>query len=309
MPQLLIRKTQIYKTVIIIAALAAVLFIFQFLPAEKQAAKPFFETDRPMVIAHQGGELLAPSNTMAAFQEAADMGVDALEFDVHITKDGHLVAIHDPTVDRTTNGSGGVEDLTLKEIKALDAGYDFKDLNGKKSYRGKGISIPAVDEIFAAFPDMKMVIEIKDDIPSSRIKEASVKLWYLIEKHGLSDQVLVVAFDQEIVDTFAEISQGKTALAGGRQEIKNFVILHTLFLRSFYHPSVDAFQIPISEGHIDLTAKKYIEGAHRRGIDIHYWTIDDKKTMKMLIKKGADGIITNRPDLMLDLLEEMGYPR
>lgn len=307
MPQLQIRETKTYKALMMMVAFAAVLFAIQVLPGEKREAKPFFESEWPMVIAHQGGEMLAPSNTMSAFQGAVDMGVDALEFDIHITKDGHLVAIHDPTVDRTTNGTGTVDDLTLEEIQALDAGFNFEDLNGEKTYRGKGTSIPTVDEIFTAFPNMKMVIEIKDDIPANRIEEAAGNLWTLIEKHGKKDQVLVVAFDQEIVDTFAEISHGKTALAGGRQEIKNFVILHTLFLRNFYSPNVDAFQIPVREGNIDLTSKKYIEGAHRRGIDVHYWTIDDKKTMEELIIKGADGIITNRPDLMLELLEEMEY--
>lgn len=307
MPQLQIRETKTYKALMMMVAFAAVLFAIHVLPAEKREAKPFFESERPMVIAHQGGEMLAPSNTMSAFQGAVDMGVDALEFDIHITKDGHLVAIHDPAVDRTTNGTGTVDDLTLEEIQALDAGFNFEDLNGEKTYRGKGTSIPTVDEIFTAFPNMKMVIEIKDDIPANRIEEAAGNLWTLIEKHEKKDQVLVVAFDQEIVDTFAEISNGKTALAGGRQEIKNFVILHTLFLRNFYNPNVDAFQIPVREDNIDLTSKKYIEGAHRRGIDVHYWTIDDKKTMEELIIKGADGIITNRPDLMLELLEEMEY--
>jgi glycerophosphoryl diester phosphodiesterase len=307
MPQLQIRKTKTYKALMMIVAFAAALSVIQFLPAEKREEKPFFESERLMVIAHQGGELLAPSNTMSAFQGAVDMGVDALEFDIHITKDGHLVAIHDPTVDRVTNGTGPVEELTLEEIQGLDAGYDFEDLNGEKSYRGKGAYIPTVDEIFTAFPDMKMVIEIKDDIPANRLEEAAGNLWTLIEKHGTEDQVLVAAFDQKIVDTFAEVSHGKTALGGGRQEIKNFVVMHTLFLRNFYTPSVDAFQIPVSEGKIDLTAKKYINGAHRRGIDVHYWTIDDKETMEKLIRKGADGIITNRPDVMLELLEEMGY--
>ncbi|MBT2691131.1 glycerophosphodiester phosphodiesterase [Bacillus sp. ISL-47] len=307
MPQLQIRKTKAYTALMIIAAFAAALVAIQFLPVEKLESKPFFESERPMVIAHQGGELLAPSNTMAAFQGAVDMGVDALEFDIHITKDGHLVAIHDATVDRTTNGTGSVEELTLEEIQVLDAGYDFKDLNGKKSYRGKGTSIPTVDEIFTAFSNMKMVIEIKDDIPANRIEEAAGNLWKLIKKYGKEEQVLVVAFDQEIVDVFAEISNRQTALAGGRQEIKNFVIMHSLFLRNFYSPSVDAFQIPVREGKIDLTAKRYMNGAHRRGIDVHYWTIDDKETMAELIRKGADGLITNRPDVMIKLLEEMGY--
>lgn len=244
---------------------------------------------------------------MTSFQQAVDMGVDVLEYDIHISKDGHLVAIHDPTVDRTTDGTGQVAELTLEEIQSLDAGYHFQDLNGTYSYRGKGVYIPTVEEVFQAFPTMRMVIEIKDDNPPERIDEIAENLWGLIQKHQMEDRVLVVAFDQEIVDTFEKISNGRTAVAGGRQEIKKFVIFHTIFARNLYRPKVDAFQIPIEDSGIDLTKKSLIEGAHRRGVDVHYWTIDDKETMETLIKQGADGIITNRPDLMIELLEEMGY--
>ncbi len=150
---------------------------FTFLPVSKQVTKPFFENGGlPLVIAHQGGEHLAPSNTMIAFEQAVEMGVDVLETDIHITKDGHLVAIHDPTVDRTTNGQGEVAALTLEEVKQLDAGYHFVDLDGNNSFRGKGVTIPTVEEMFQAFPNTRIEIEIKDTNPPEKYEEIARKL-------------------------------------------------------------------------------------------------------------------------------------
>jgi glycerophosphoryl diester phosphodiesterase len=289
-------------TIIVSAALIFLLLI-NFFPVKAIESKSFFKNDRTLVIAHQGGELLAPSNTMAAFTKAADMGVDVLETDIHITKDGHLVAIHDPTVDRTTNGSGAVADMTLEEIQKLDAGYHFKDLDGNYSYRNKGVYIPTVDEMFQTFTDLRIEIEIKDDNPPERLDEIASKLWTLIEKYQMEDKILIASFDQSIMDTFENYATGRVASTAGRAEVKNFVVTHKFFLRNLYIPSVDAFQIPTEDSGFDLTDQRLIDGAHRLGMQIHYWTIDDPVTMKKLIDAGADGILTNRPDLLLDLLK------
>nr|WP_263323259.1 glycerophosphodiester phosphodiesterase [Neobacillus sp. Marseille-Q6967] len=288
----------------VLSALLVFLLIVNLFPVKKIQEKSFFQNHRPLVIAHQGGELLAPSNTMAAFTNAANMGVDVLETDIHITKDGHLVAIHDPTVDRTTNGTGAVADMTLEEIQKLDAGYHFKDLEGNDSYRSKGVYIPTVEEMFQTFGKMRIEIEIKDDNPPERIDEISSKLWRLIEKYKMEDKILIASFDQEMMNTFEKYAKGRVATTAGRSEVKNFVVAHKFFLRNIYVPKVDAFQIPTEDSDFDLTDQKLIDGAHRLGMQIHYWTIDDTETMEKLIDAGADGILTNRPDLLLELLEE-----
>lgn len=296
------------KTILVLKILpfsfVVLLLIINFFPVKQMEEKDFFKYDRPLVIAHQGGELLAPSNTMAAFTNAAEMRVDVLETDIHITKDGHLVTIHDPTVDRTTNGKGAVADLTLEEIQQLDAGYHFKDLEGHYSFRGKGVYIPTVEEMFQTFQDMRIEIEIKDDNPPEKYNEISSKLWELITKYHMEDKILVGSFDQDIINTFNKYSNGQVATSAGRSEVKNFVVFHKFFLRNLYVPQVDAFQIPTEDSGFDLTDRKLINGAHRLGMQIHYWTIDDPEIMKKLIDAGADGILTNRPDLLLKLLEE-----
>lgn len=296
-----------YWLAFIILFIFASYILLNFGPVEKRPEHPFFESQRPLVIAHQGGELLAPSNTMTAFQQAVDLGVDVLEFDIHITKDGHLVTIHDPTVDRTTNGSGFVHELRLNEIQDLDAGYHFEDLDGDFSYRDKGVYIPTLEEVFQSFPNMRMVIEIKDDNPASKNEEISEKLWSLIQKYQKEDQVVVASFDQKILDQFDKVSDRKVALSAGEEEIKKFVIFKKLFLANLYKPSADAFQIPTEQSIINLASPSIIKEAQRRNVNIQYWTIDDKETMRSLLEDGANGIITNRPDLMLEVLEEMGY--
>lgn len=289
------------------AVVVSLCLVFTFSPTSKIEAKPFFKNDRPLVIAHQGGELLAPSNTMTAFRQASDLAVDAIEMDIHITRDGHLVAIHDPTVDRTTDGTGAVADLTLGEIQALDAGYHFKDLDGEYSFRGKGAYIPTVEEIFKELGDMRIEIEIKDSNPPDNYDEIAQKLWELIEEYEMEDKVLVAAFDQKIIEKFDSYAKGRVALAGGEQEIKRFIIFHKIFMRNLYLPEVDTFQIPQEQSIFDLTNERLIRDAQRSGLQVHYWTIDDKETMRYLLERGADGLITNRPDLMIEALEEMGY--
>lgn len=311
MQHVTIEKTRRKKTVLlslkmIVAAIVIFLLVINLFPVKQIKQKSFFNHNRPLVIAHQGGELLAPSNTMASFENAANMGVDVLETDIHITKDGHLVTIHDPSVDRTTNGKGNVADLTLAELQALDAGYHFKDLDGSYSFRGKGVYIPTVEEMFQRFDDMKIEIEIKDDNPPERIEEIAPKLWKLIEKYQMEEKIIIGSFDQKILQTFEKYAKGRVAITAGRQEVKSFVVFHKFFLRNLYVPKVDAFQIPVEDSGFDLTDQRLIDGAHRLGMEIHYWTIDDPKTMEKLIDAGADGILTNRPDLLLKLLEEKG---
>ncbi|WP_078553393.1 glycerophosphodiester phosphodiesterase [Bacillus alkalicellulosilyticus] len=273
-----------------------------FFPVSEQVRKPFFSEGEMLVIAHQGGEHLAPSNTLVAFEQAVEIGVDVIEFDIHITSDNHLVAIHDPTVDRTTNGSGVVAEMSLAELKKLDAGFYFRNLEGDYSYREQGVTIPTVEEIFSAFPNIRMNIEIKDTNPPDKIELLCQTLWSLIEKYELEEKVLIAAFDQNIIDTMSEASNHTVAVSGGKQEVTKFVIFHKLFLNGLYRPKVDAIQVPTEQARIDLTDSYLIKMANKKGLDVHYWTINDRETMEYLVEQGANGIITDRPDILLEVL-------
>ncbi|WP_236634708.1 glycerophosphodiester phosphodiesterase [Alteribacter lacisalsi] len=271
-------------------------------PVSERPPQPFFQNQEgPLVIAHQGGEHLAPSNTLEAFENAEELGADVLEFDVHITADGVPVAIHDATVDRTTDGTGTVNDMTFDEIKVLDAGDYFQDSNGEYSYRGQGVTIPSVEEILENFGHMKLNIELKATNNPDQHEELVHSVWDLIRTYEMEEKVLIASFEQDLIDRFREVSGG-AAVSGGRQEVTRFVLLHKLFLNSIYSPTVDAVQIPVEESIFNLADHSLIRGAHNRGMEVHYWTINDEETMEKLIELGADGIITDRPDLLLELL-------
>lgn len=291
---------------LIFGSLLFVWLLFYLFPVPKTAELHNFDVKRPLVIAHQGGEGLAPSSTLTAFINAWEMGVDVLEFDVHMTKDGLLVAIHDPTVDRTTNGTGKVNEMTLKEIKKLDAGYYFQNEKGEHPFRDKGITIPTVEEIFETIKDddMLYIIEIKETNDPSLYKTIARKMWEKLKAFGLEKRVMLASFDQDIVDYILEASDGKAIVSAGRKEATKFVVFHKLFLNSLYRPAVDAIHIPTREGKFNLADQKLIRGAHKRGMVVHYWTINDKETMRELIRIGADGIMTDRPDLLFEVLQE-----
>jgi len=308
------KKRKMGKTILMIFLLLIILFIvvhsvmyFLFVP-KQPTVYPDLAGKRPLIIAHQGGELLAPSNTMAAFDLAYSLGADVLETDIHMTKDGHLVTIHDATVDRTTNGTGRVDQYTLEELQKLDAGYHFKDLEGNYSYRGKGVYIPTLEELFAKYGDKSYFnVEIKDSYPKDGESQIEKKLWELIQKYHLEKKVVVSAFNNELLQKFNSYAKGAVALGAGRSEVTKFVVLHKAFLPGFYRPQAQAIQIPTEDSGINLKSKGLIKAAHRLNMIVQYWTIDDKETMRELIELGADGIMTNRPDLLHELLEEMGY--
>ncbi len=153
-------RSKKFKTVLAILFLA---FVASVLINPKAEARQYYVgATRTLVIAHQGGDGVWPGDTMFAFEKAVEIGSDVLEKDAHITKDGQIVLMHDEEVDRTTDGTGLIEELTLDEIKNLDAAYDWTIDDGKTfPYRGQGIQVPTLDEVFQRFPNMRYVIEIK----------------------------------------------------------------------------------------------------------------------------------------------------
>jgi glycerophosphoryl diester phosphodiesterase len=290
-------------TTLIVIFIIHSLMYYVFVP--KQPAT-FAGLKTPLLIAHQGGEQLAPSNTMLAFDLADSLGADVLETDLHMTKDGELVLIHDATVDRTTNGKGRVDSYTLNELKQLDAGYYFQDLQGQYSYRGKGATIPSLEELFIKYGTKHYFnLEMKDAYPKNGPSQIEAKLWALIQKYHMEQRVVVTSFKQELIDNFNTLAGGKVVLGAGEAEAAKFVLTHKFWLPGFYRPTSSVLQLPTENRGFNLKDKNLIDGAHRLGMQVHYWTINDKKTMKELIALGADGIMSDRPDLLKEVLEEL----
>ena len=249
------------------------------------------------VIAHRGGWRLWPENTLYAFQHAIDLGVDMLEMDIRSTKDGHIVVFHDETVTRTTNGSARVNDLTLAELKQLDAGYKWTaDKGATFPFRGKGIVPATLDEVFASFPHMRMTIEIKQKEPD--IVEA---FGNLIRHHGMQHRVLVACFDSGTLKRFRKLFP-EVATSPGMTEGMIFYALCWLRLSAVYQPNVEVLQFPLKMGPINGSHPRLLSAARKNNIQIQIWTVDDESTMRMLIENGVNGIITRRPDRLLKIL-------
>jgi glycerophosphoryl diester phosphodiesterase len=260
---------------------------------------PYYTADsnRPLVIAHQGGDGIWPGNTMFAFQNAADLGVDVLEMDLHITSDGILVLMHDETVDRTTDGTGEIEAMTLDELKQLDAGYDWSSDEGASfPFRGQGITVPTLEEVFAAFPEYRMTIEIKKTNTSM-----AKPFCETIRAYNMQDKVLVASFHDERLKEF-RTECPEVATSSAKNETTVFVLLTKAFLGGFYSPKFYSLQVPEESGGITVMTESFVRAAHARNLAVEPWTINDEETMRKFIEWGVDGLITDRPDIMLNVL-------
>lgn len=287
-----------------LVVLLTAVYLGLVLSTQPLPTRPFFaQTDDVLVIAHQGGEHLRPSNTLAAFEHAVDLGVDVLEMDVHGTADNELVLIHDATVDRTTDGTGNVNELTLAEIKALDAGHYWTDNDGASyPYRGQGITIPTLDELITTFPHMPLNIEIKQKEPS-----IAAQLCQLLQQHDLTEQVLIASFHETAMNEFRAACP-TVATSMVQAEIVPFFVLSALFLGATYQASVPFVQVPeyrgglVPWGDLRVVNGRFVRDAQRQNVEVHVWTVNETADMERMLALGVDGIITDRPDRLLSLL-------
>ncbi|CAN5243570.1 glycerophosphodiester phosphodiesterase [soil metagenome] len=268
-------------------------------PAISRAIFQKLEKLHPLVFAHRGGGGLFPENTLEAFKYAANMGVDVLELDIHSTSDGTLVVMHDGSVDRTTDGNGRVSEMTLAEVKKLDAGFQFTPDGGQTfPFRGKGITIPTLQEIFDAFPEMTFNVEPKQAEPS-----VTKPLCEMIRTHNMTEKVIVGSFRQAAIDEFrAECAE--VATSGTPSEVSEFLALYKVGLGESYSPPMQVLQIPEKVGSLQVVSKGFIETARKLNLQVHVWTINQTDDMQRLIETGVDGIMTDYPDRMLDLIKK-----
>jgi glycerophosphoryl diester phosphodiesterase len=248
----------------------------------------------PLLIAHRGGSALAPENTLTAFSQALEWWrADILETDVQATRDGEVVVIHDPTVDRTTNGTGRVSDLTLEQIRSLDAGYRYTPDGGASfPYRETGVTISTLAELLAAFPRMRVNVEIKDPGAQERV-------WEVVNEAGATQRVLIAAGELANRSRFGGYP-GPVSASGA--ELRTFYIHHRFHLAGLYRHRVDAFQMPERYGGRQVLNPRLIHEAHARNVAVHVWTVDEIADMERLLSWGVDGLVTDRPDRLARVL-------
>lgn len=261
--------------------------------------------EKPWIIAHGGAKQLFPENTMVAFRGSADIGVDALEMDVTMTKDEVLVTHHDLTIDRMSNGTGSVVDFTYEELLQFNFAHTFEDIDGNNPYTNDTIVPAKLEDVFTEFQGYQFMVELKDRDENG--KRAAKLLKDMIERFQLQNKIVVVAFSEATLSYFYEITNGEILIGTSEEETKDFVFTGLSAMEFLYRPEASVVAIPTENSGINLASKRVINSAHRRNMAVHYWTINDKATMKDLIELGADGLITDRPDLMQEVLEELGF--
>ena len=260
-----------------------------------------FAEARPWVVPHGSAWQRFPENTMPLFRHYWDAGFRILELDVQLSRDGHLVVIHDATVDDTTDGKGRVVAYTLAELKKLDAGAKFTG-GGKYPFRGKGVTIPTLEEVLIAFPGAGYNIDIKT--PDLSLAPA---LAGMLAKHGLTGRVLVSSGHQMVLDRFRRLAP-KVPTAGTPLETLLFLLCHKAGLArlSWVWLPCRAFQ-PCERilGHRILTAD-FMRSAHAAHCIVIPWTINRTEDLNRLLDWGVDGIITDHPERLRSLLRQRG---
>ncbi len=250
----------------------------------------------PQLIAHRGGAGLAPENTLQAFVAAVDRWrADAIELDVRVTADGACVVIHDPSVDRTTDGTGDVASFTLSRLRQLDAGHRFSPEGGDDHpYRGRGVRVPTFDEVLEAVPDTPLIVELKT-------AAAQRPLLDVIRRHDAFDRVLPAG---EHAAFLSELRDYPGLRSAPTEAVRAFYVVHRLHLARWVRPRFDACQVPERAGALRLVTPRFVRELHRHGAQIAIWTVNDAAAMHRLLDWGVDGIITDRPDRLAAVLHE-----
>ena len=253
---------------------------------------PFFDVPVPTVIGHRGASGELPENTLESFERAVAQGAAILESDVHVSRDGALVLIHDDELGRTTDGSGRVADHTLAELRALDAGHRFSPRgDGRFPYRGRGVRIPTLEKALEAFPHVHWNLELKERIPALIEKTVA-----LVRRAGREGSVLLAAAEDEIMaDLRAHLAKtgARPAVGAAAGDVLRF--LHAALAGEPPPPGPMALQVPPDFGGRPLVTREFVAHAHAHGLVVHVWTINEPAEIERLLDLGVDGIMSDFP--------------
>ena len=256
------------------------------------AGEEYFSYPRPRLYGHRGAAGMAPENTLPSFERAVRDGAGYLELDVQATRDGVVVVIHDPTLERTTDGAGAVRDLTFQELRRFDAGFRFEH-GGAHPFRGRGVRVPALEELLDAFPSMPHNIEIKQAEPA--IESTVVAL---LERKGAAARTLLAAESDAIMRRIRTCTPAMASSA-------SYGEAHDFFQRCFaddfvgYAPVARALQIPVRVGEVELVTETTVAAAHRHGLEMHVWTVNEEHEMERLLDLGVDGVMSDFPERLV----------
>jgi len=259
---------------------------------------PFFDVPVPTVIGHRGASGELPENTMAAFERAVAQGAVILETDVHASRDGALVLFHDDELERTTDGRGRLAEHTLAELQRLDAGYRFSPAGGGFPERGCGHRIPLLEDALRTFPAIRFNVEVKERSPA--LVAGTVEL---VRRLGREDSVLLAAASDEIMaDLRAELARTGVRPAVGASAGDVLGCVRAALDGRPPPPGPMALQVPPDFAGRPLVTRELVAHAHAHGLVVHVWTINEPAEMERLLDLGVDGVMSDFPGRLAEVV-------
>ena len=256
---------------------------------------------RPLVYAHRGGAALRPENTLAAFDHGLSLGADGLELDVHLSRDGVVMVHHDATLERTTNEQGPLSARSAAELAATDAGYGFSTPAGPDRppasgsaaafpFRGQGYGIPTLSEVLDRYPAIPLIIELKEPGPALARKTID-----LVRSADAVERVALGSFYYGVLRA-ARQYEPRIRTGAAREETR------WALYRSWVHwplgrTAYREFQVPEQSGRTTIVTPRFIDHAHRAGLPVKVWTVNESADVERLLNWGVDAIISDRPDV------------
>jgi glycerophosphoryl diester phosphodiesterase len=254
----------------------------------------FFVSPRPLVFAHRGGSALAPENTIAAFDNGLRHGADGLELDVHLSRDGIVVVHHDPTLDRTTDLSGPIASRSADELARADAGCRF-ERDGQRPFAAQGVGVPTLEAVLRRYVNARVIIELK--VNTVEFAHAVVDV---VRQCDAVDRVCLGSFGGRVLRA-ARALEPRIATSAGREEVR-FALYRSWCRWPVARVRYAGYQIPEFSGTTRVVSRRFIEYAHRAGLGVQIWTVDDMDEASRLLSWGADALISDRPDTMVSLI-------
>ncbi|HSA56474.1 MAG TPA: glycerophosphodiester phosphodiesterase [Gemmatimonadaceae bacterium] len=249
---------------------------------------PLLDLARRPVVGHRGNAAHAPENTLESFRQAVALGADALEMDVHATADGAVVVLHDPTLDRTTDRSGRVDQTTLAVVKQADAGARFTSDGNRFPWRGRGLTIPTLDEVLESFREMPLLIELKAGAAGAPTRD-------VIRRHRAQSRCIVASFDDAPMVPF----RGGDIPLGATRADSIGLLLPALLHARVPRPRYDAMCLPRTYKGFPVPLRRFAATLAPVGVGVHVWTVDDPAQARDLWSSGIRGIISNDPGRIL----------
>jgi len=252
------------------------------------------------LFAHRGASGRLPENTLEAFRAGLDDGAERLELDVHATADGHVVVLHDASLERTTDGHGPVAAMRLAALRRLDAGCRFVAADGDRPYRGRAIRVPTLAELLEACPGVPLNIEIKQEEPA--IEEAVLAV---LDRYDARAATLLAAEEATIMTRIRAAAPDMLTSASAA-EAADFVFRVREGRLADFRPAFVALQVPPEYGGVAVVTPELVEAAHALGVEVHVWTINERAEMDRLLVLCVDAIMTDVPALALDVYRGRG---